>query len=124
MTIAHQVTYRDLDSSDALNSTIAKRLEKLERYSSKILHRRVVLDVPHNHKNKGKMFRAIVELEVQGKTITVNQCDASIHVAIRDAFNVLERRVKACSEQKQVRRRKISHGAEAAYDEFSVAANG
>lgn len=111
MTMANQVTYRDMDTSEALNATIQKRLQKLERYSSDIQTCRVVLETPHNHKHKGKSFRATLELEVKGNPITVSQDDLSIHVAVRDAFNVLERKLKSHSEQVHSRReaRRSSH---------------
>lgn len=104
MTMANQVTYRDIDSSEALNAIIAKRLQKLERYSGGIQHSRVVLDSPHNHKHKGKQYRATVEIDIKGNPITISQDDASIHVAVRDAFNVAERKLKSYSDQLQSRR--------------------
>ena len=104
MTMANQVTYRDLDTSQALNAIIEKRLQKLERYSGNIQHSRVVLESPHNHKHKGKQYRATVEIDIKGSPITVSQNDSSIHVAVRDAFNVAERKLKSHSEQLQSRR--------------------
>jgi ribosomal subunit interface protein len=102
--MANQVTYRDMDPSQALNAIINKRLQKLERYSSDIQHSRVVLESPHNHKHKGKQFRATVEIEVKGSPITVSQNDPSIHVAVRDAFNIAERKLKSHAEQLKSRR--------------------
>lgn len=104
MTMANQVTYRDLDTSQALNAIIEKRLHKLGRYSSDIQYSRVVLESPHNHKHKGKQYKATVELEVKGSPITVSQNDPSIHVAVRDAFNAAERKLKSHSDQLQSRR--------------------
>lgn len=104
MTMANQVTYRDMDPSQALNAIIDKRLQKLARYSSDIQHSRVVIESPHNHKHKGKEFRATVEIEVKGSPITVSQDDASIHIAVRDAFNVAERKLKSHAEQLHSRR--------------------
>ena len=104
MTMASNVTYRDLDTSDALNAIISKRLRKLERYCSDIKHSRVVLDSPHNHKHKGKEFRATVEIDIKGSPINVCQNDPSIHVAVRDAFDVAERKLKSHAEQLKTRR--------------------
>ena len=109
MTMANQVTYRDIDTSLALNAIIQKRLEKLERYSTDIQHSRVVLESPHNHKHKGKSFKATIEIEVKGELITVSQDDPSIHVAVRDAFNIAERKLKSHAEQLQPRRNTKRH---------------
>jgi len=91
---AVDVIYRDLDSSSALNEIITKKVEKLSRFNDHILHSRVVLDSPHNHKHKGKQFRASIELDVQGKPIAITQDDESIHVAVREAFITAERQIK------------------------------
>jgi ribosomal subunit interface protein len=91
---AVDVVYRDLDSSAALNEIINKKAEKLTRFSDQIIHSRVVLDAPHNHKHKGKQYRASIELDIKGQPVAVAQDDESIHVAIREAFNTAERKVK------------------------------
>lgn len=109
MTIASSVTYRDLDTSEALNAIIGKRLQKLERYCSDIQHSRVVLDSPHNHKHKGKEFRATVEIDIKGSPITISQNDPSIHVAVRDAFDVAERKLKSHTEQLKAKRQRQRH---------------
>lgn len=98
------VVYRDLDSSPALNDIIYKKIEKLNRYSDSILHSRVVLDAPHKHKHKGKLYRASIEVGVKGAPITVSQDDPSVHIAVRDAFSALERKLKEeCAKRKQTR---------------------
>lgn len=91
---AVDVLYRDLESSPALNEVISKKLEKLNRYSDQIMYSRVVLDTPHNHKHKGKQFRASIEIDIKGHPIAVTQDNESIHVAVRDAFISAERKVK------------------------------
>jgi ribosomal subunit interface protein len=106
MTMASNVTYRDLDTSEALNAIINKRLQKLGRYCSDIQHSRVVLDSPHNHKHKGKEFRATVEIDLKGSPITVSQNDTSIHVAVRDAFDVAERKLKSHTQQLKAKRQR------------------
>lgn len=94
MKSAVDVVYRDLNSSAALNEIIAKKLAKLNRYTDQIIRSRVVLDTPHNHKHKGKQYRASIELELKGHPFSVTQNDESIHVAVRDAFYTAERKVK------------------------------
>ncbi len=91
---AVDVVYRDLDSSAALNDIITKKLEKLSRYTDQIVHSRVVLDAPHQHKHKGKQYRASIELDIKGHPVAITQDDESIHVAVRDAFSSAERKVK------------------------------
>lgn len=98
---AVDVLYRDLDFSPSLNETIIKKLEKLNRFSDKITHSRVVLGTPHNHKHKGKQFRACIEIDLKGHPIAVTQDNESIHLAVRDAFNSAERKVKQIAARKR-----------------------
>ncbi len=98
---AVDVVYRDLDSSAALNEIIAKKLAKLSRYTDQIIRSRVVLDTPHNHKHKGKQFRASIELDMKGHPFSVTQNDESIHVAVRDAFYSVERKVKELTSRQR-----------------------
>lgn len=98
------VVYRDIDVSPALNDIIYKKIEKLHRFSDSIVHSRVVLGTPHKHKHKGKMFRASIELGVKGAPISVSQDDPSVHIAVRDAFSALERKLKeSVAKQKDSR---------------------
>jgi ribosomal subunit interface protein len=94
MKSAVDVHYRDMEYSASLNDVISKKLEKLNRFSDQIMHSRVVLDTPHNHKQKGKQFRASIEIDIKGHPIAVTQDNESIHLAVRDAFNSAERKVK------------------------------
>jgi ribosomal subunit interface protein len=95
------VIYRDLDTSAALNEVISKKLEKLTRFNDQILHSRVILDTPHNHKHKGKQFRASIELDLKGHPIAVTRDDESIHVAVREAFMSAERKLKQVTQKQR-----------------------
>ena len=102
MKSAVDVVYRDLESSSALTHTISKKIEKLNRYTDQIVHSRVVLDTPHNHKHKGKQFRASIEIDINGSAIAVTQDNESIHSAVRDAFNNAERKIKQLSARQRI----------------------
>lgn len=103
MKSAVAVVYRDLDSSAALNNIITKKLEKLNRYTDQIVHSRVVLDAPHQHKHKGKQYRASIELDIKGHPIAITQDDESIHIAVREAFSSAERKVKQLAARQRSR---------------------
>lgn len=104
MKSAVDVVYRDLTSSAALNETITKKIKKLNRFTDQIIHSRIVLDTPHNHKHKGKQFRASLEIDLKGSPIAITQDNESIHLAVRDAFITAERKIKQYSA-----RQRISH---------------
>jgi ribosomal subunit interface protein len=104
MKSAVNVVYRDLESSAALNAVIDKKVAKLSRFCGDIISSRVVIDIPHNHKHKGKMFRASLELDMKGAPLTVHCDDESVHIAVRDAFSSAERTLKKTAGRKRNRR--------------------
>lgn len=100
-----QVVYHNIDQSDALTENVNKRIEKLKRFSNDIIGGRVVLDSPHNNHHKGKVFSVTVEIHTSGKEVIVRQgqhdkpAHEDIYVAVRDAFNVAERQLKATDKK-------------------------
>jgi ribosomal subunit interface protein len=76
-------------------------LEKLTRYCDEIHSLKVTLETPHNNHHKGKVYHVGVEAMVPNHDIVVthDQHDKhsheDIYVAIRDAFNAVERRLKS-----------------------------
>lgn len=88
------VVFRDLDHSPALVYTINRKLEKLSRFAPDIMRSRIVLDSPHKRRNKGKLIRASIELNLPGRPITVSHDATNAHIAIRDAFYAAERCLK------------------------------
>jgi ribosomal subunit interface protein len=95
-----QVLFRGVDHSPAVEEAVQKRAEKLERFSDQIQSLRVTVESPHNNHHKGKVYHVGVEAFIPNHDIHVSheQHDKheheDIYVAIRDAFNALERRLK------------------------------
>ncbi|SDZ76917.1 HPF/RaiA family ribosome-associated protein [Microbulbifer marinus] len=98
------IVFRDIDKSAALATTVSKKLHKLERYCGDIIRSRVVLEAPHQHKTKGKQFKASVELAISGSPVTISCENESIHRAVSDAFASAERRLKERGERRKARR--------------------
>ncbi|GMG88328.1 HPF/RaiA family ribosome-associated protein [Biformimicrobium ophioploci] len=113
-----KIFFRDLDKSPTLAGLVAKKLEKLERFSDDILSSRVVLEAPHQHKHKGKNFKASIELGLRGDSVTISNEDESIHKAVISAFESAERRVKARRSKKIAKRHQpLPHQLEPAESE-------
>lgn len=96
-----QVVFRNIEHSDAVEFAVQKRLQKLERYCDEIQSLKVTLETPHNNHYKGKVYHVGVEAMVPNHDIVVthdqhdNQAHEDIYLAIRDAFNAVERRLKS-----------------------------
>ena len=105
-----QVLFRGIEHSQAVEDAVHKRLEKLTRYSDKIQSMRVILEAPHNNHYKGRVYHVGVEALIPNHDIVVahdhhdNQAHEDIYVAIRDAFNAVERRLKAVTAKQRALR--------------------
>ncbi|MEI7950970.1 MAG: ribosome-associated translation inhibitor RaiA [Gammaproteobacteria bacterium] len=107
-----QVLFRGIEYSGAVEEAVQKRLEKLERYSDKIQSLKVILEAPHNNHHKGRVYHVGVEALMPNHDIVVahdhhdNHAHEDIYVAIRDAFNAVERRLKTVTGKDRPQRGK------------------
>jgi len=112
MTSNAQVLFRGIEHSNAVEEAVHKRLEKLERYSDKIQSLKVILEAPHNNHHKGRVYHVGVEALMPNHDIVVahdhhdNHAHEDIYVAIRDAFNAVERRLKTATDKQRSHRGK------------------
>ena len=96
-----KVVFRGLDHSPAVEEVVNKRLDKLERFNHNIQSLRVILEAPHNNHHKGNVFHVTVEAMLPQHDLVVNNdqhdkhSHEDIYVAIRDAFDAMERRLKS-----------------------------
>ena len=56
MLIPLQITLRNIARSDAVEASIRRRAAKLDRFHSRIVSCRVVVEIPSRHKQQGKEF--------------------------------------------------------------------
>ncbi len=117
MTNEIQVTFHNIDQSDALSNAVQKRIEKLERYCNQIIGGRVVLDCPHNNHHKGKVYSVGLEIHTPSLEVRVNQdqhdnhAHEDLYVAIRDAFNAAERQLKSVDKKHRAEPLEIDEAA-------------
>lgn len=102
-----QISFRDIEPSDAIRDKILERIERLERYSDEIIGCQVVVETPHRHKNKGKLYQVAIDLTVPGNEIIADrhpdehQSHEDIYVALNEAFEAAERQIKDWAEQRR-----------------------
>jgi ribosomal subunit interface protein len=100
MQLPLQITFRDFPSSEAVEARIRARVEKLERMFDSITACRVVVEAPHQHHHKGRIYSVSVDVTVPEDEIVVgrhggaNHAHEDVYVAIRDAFDALSRRLQ------------------------------
>ena len=95
MQIPLQITIRDMEHSDALESHIREKANKLDEFFSHVMSCRVVVEMPHKHHHQGKQFNVRIDIGVPGSEIVVNRDHAEdVYVALRDAFDAAKRQLE------------------------------
>lgn len=90
-----QITFRDIDHSDAIEAHIRDKAAKLETFFDSIMSCRVVVEMPHQHKHQGKVFNIRIDIGVPGSEIVVNRDNhEDVYVALRDGFEAAKRQLK------------------------------
>lgn len=118
MQVPAQITFKDIEHSDAVEARVREKIDKLETYSDRITSCRVVIAAPHRHHHKGKIYEVRIDLTLPGEEIAVvhegpaNHAHEDIYVAIRDSFEAARRQLK--KRIRQVRESQTKGGPEAA----------
>jgi ribosome-associated translation inhibitor RaiA/cold shock CspA family protein len=94
-----QITFRHMDPSPALEARIRQRAEELEHFFDRITSCHVTVESGHRH-HQGNLFEVRIDLVLPGREIVVgrdggaNHAHDDAHVAVRDAFDALRRRLE------------------------------
>ena len=67
-----EVTFRNMKTSEWLETEIRERAAKLEALCPDIVACRVMVDKPHHHKPAGRRFSVHIDLAVPGEEIAVS----------------------------------------------------
>lgn len=95
MQIPVQITIRDMEHSEALETRIREKAHKLDEFFNHIMSCRVVVEMPHKHHHQGKQFNVRIDIGVPGSVIVVNRDHAEdVYVALRDAFDAAKRQLE------------------------------
>ena len=100
MQIPLQISFRNMDASDAVEADIRDKVGRLDRFYERITSCRVIVEAPHRHHRKGNLYDIRIDITVPGEEIVVqrsgpeNQAHEDVYVAVRDAFNAATRRLQ------------------------------
>jgi len=95
-----EITFRNMDRSEPLEQQIRARAAKLEEFCDEITSCHVILEAPHKHHRKGKIYDVRIELHVPGEEIVVsrnpgdNNAHEDAYVTVRDAFKAARRQLQ------------------------------
>ncbi|MBI5164988.1 MAG: ribosome-associated translation inhibitor RaiA [Magnetospirillum sp.] len=104
MQIPLQITFHGIDHSDAVEERVREKVGKLEQFYDRITSCRVAIESHHrnvsNLHHKGEPFHIRIDLKVPGTELVVKRdpkdshVNEDIYVALRDAFQAMERQLK------------------------------
>ena len=95
-----QITWRNVESSAALEARIRELAGRLEKFSSQLLHCHVTVEVPHRHTHQGRLYHVHIQLAVPGAMLVVQRegserpAHENAYVAVRDAFRAVRRQLE------------------------------
>jgi len=120
MDVEPQVSFQNLEHSDAVERDILEKVEHLHQLHPRLAGCRVVVDAPHRDKKKGRIYEVRIDMSVPGKDISVtreaglNHAHEDIYVAIRDSFDAAKRllddRERKMDAHRTKRHPEVRHG--------------
>lgn len=101
MKLPLQITAHNLEMTEAIESAIRKKAEKLDQFSDRITSCRVVVECPHRHQHKGVMYNVHIDISVPGAELVVKREPRDdLYVALRDAFDAARRQLLEYKDRK------------------------
>jgi len=95
MRLPLQITARDIELTEAIETAVRKKAEKLDQYSDRIMACRVVIECPHKHQHKGVLYNVHIDLTLPGAELVVKrEPNEDLYVALRDAFAAAGRQLR------------------------------
>jgi ribosomal subunit interface protein len=107
MQLPLQIVCRGFSCSESIDAKVRARVEKLEELVSNIISCRVVIESPHHHHHKGNPYHVSVDVTVPHGEVVVgrnggdNHAHEDVYVAIRDAFDAMDRRLKDLAHRRR-----------------------
>jgi len=102
MELPVQITYRNMEPSDAVTARIEAEAAKLDTFFDRITSCRVVVEAPHRHHKRGELFHVRIELGVPGTEIVVSH-EPSPHAALsREEATAISKHTEVHPEHKDL----------------------
>ncbi|HEX9725635.1 MAG TPA: HPF/RaiA family ribosome-associated protein [Vicinamibacteria bacterium] len=109
MQLPLEIAFRGLDRSDAIEASIRRRAEQLDRFFDRIMACRVVVEAPHQHQRKGRIYHVRIDLTVPGEELVVRRDPSEhaphedVYLAIHDAFHEARRQLQDYARRRRGR---------------------
>ena len=100
-----EIAFHHMDHSPAVEERVRARIARLEQFHGRLTSCRVVIDAPHKTHRKGNHYEVRLEVHAPSARFVVDRApgDVNAHedlmVAVRDAFDAMERQIRRWTEQ-------------------------
>lgn len=107
MQIPLEITFHQVEPSEAVEAKIKEKVEKLARFHDRVIGCRVVVEAPHSHHHKGKLYAVRLYITVPNGELVINKdqhdkrAHEDIYVALRDAFDAGLRRLESYAQKQR-----------------------
>ena len=102
-----QITFRNIEHSDALEAKVRERADDLDHCYGRIMSCRVIIEALHKHHRNGNQFHVRIDLTVPEAELIANRepdehhAYTDVHVAIRDAFDAMRRQLEDYAQRER-----------------------
>jgi len=100
MQLPLELSFRNMEPSDAMEQAVRDKTTKLDRYAKHITGFKVTVEAPHKHHHKGNLYNVRIDANLPGHELVINRSPSEHHahedvyVAIRDAFKAANRQLE------------------------------
>lgn len=111
-----EIIWHDIEPARHVEERIRQRVERLDKMFDRIVGVHVTIEAPHRRHRKGNEFEVRVVVTMPGEDIVVNRRPGDDHahfdplVAVRDAFDAVERKLKEWKERHRGRPPRVEEG--------------
>lgn len=99
-----EIAFHGMDKLPAVEAKVRHRIDKLEQHFGRITSFRAVIDAPHQRHRKGTHYAVRLEAHVPSAVFTIDRepgndnAHEDVNVAIRDAFDAMERKMRGWAD--------------------------
>jgi cold shock CspA family protein/ribosome-associated translation inhibitor RaiA len=100
MQIEPSITFRNVPRSEAVEAKTMERVGRLDRLFPNLTSCRVIIEQHNRHQHQGHLFHVRIDVTAPGHELVVNRepsenhAHEDVYVAVRDAFNAMDRQVE------------------------------
>ncbi|WP_223292071.1 HPF/RaiA family ribosome-associated protein [Defluviicoccus vanus] len=102
-----KIDFQNMEASEFVTAKVRQRADKLAQIREGIMGCHVTVQAPHRHHHRGNVYCIRIVAQVAGRTLVAGResghdpAHTDVYVAIRDAFNAIERRLMTYTNRRR-----------------------